>query len=259
MSTFRSLIVIGLGLASADLTADTSRQTEPRAANSDYISAVPLVRAQLTPRRFATLSAEIAARVVQLHVREGGAFAAGDPLVSFDDALPRAQVARAEAVLAATERSVVANRRLRELNSIGQIELELAEAEVKKASADLAAARVMLARCYIAAPYAGRVSAQRVQPEECVQMGQALLEIIDATPPQLDFIAPSKWLAWIKPGQNLEVAIDETGRRYSVVVETIGARVDPVSQSFKVVAGFTAPAPDLVAGMSGTIQTTPPL
>jgi RND family efflux transporter MFP subunit len=214
----------------------------------------PVVRAQLTARNSAVLAAEIGAKIRHLHVVEGAAFSKGDVLVAFDDALQKSQVDRAEAVLAAAQRTYSANQKLRQFNSIGQVELDLSEGEVAKAKSELAYAQAMLAKCTVAAPFSGRVAEQRIHEDEYAQPGQTLLEIIDDATPQIDFIAPSKWLSWLKVGQPIEVSIDETGRVYTAQVERIGARVDPVSQSVKIVAGVNQPAPDLIAGMSGTIR-----
>jgi RND family efflux transporter MFP subunit len=217
-----------------------------------------VVRAQLIARHSAVLAAEITAKVRVLHVAEGGAFEAGELLVSFDDALQRSQVDRAEAVFAAAQRTFTSNQRLHRLNSIGQIELDLSEAELAKAQAELSYAKVMLAKSSLIAPFAGRVAEQRVHEQEFVQIGQALIEIIDDATPEVDFIAPSKWLAWLRVGQPLEVTIEETGCVYRALVERIGARVDPISQSIKIVARVADPAPELMAGMSGTINLLPP-
>jgi RND family efflux transporter MFP subunit len=224
---------------------------------STATAAEPAIRAQLTARRYAVLSAEIGARVRELRFHEGSAFKAGDTLVVFDDSLQRSQVARAEAVLSAAQRTFAANQRLLTLKSVGQIEVDLSEAEVEKARAELAYASAMLSKCSIVAPFSGRVSDQKVREQEFVQPGQSLFEIIDDAVPEIDFIAPSKWLAWIHVGQALEVKIEETGRSYPATVEEIGAKVDPVSQSVKIVAGIPGSHPELIAGMSGTINVVP--
>jgi membrane fusion protein, multidrug efflux system len=222
-----------------------------------FVSAVEPVRAQLTPRRYALVAAEIGAKVSHVHVVEGGVFAAGDALLSFESALQRAQVERAQAVLVAAEKTFAANQRLFALKSVGLIEVDLSEAEVAKARAELAYAKAMLAKCEIRAPFAGRVAEQRVREQEFVQPGQALVEIIDDATPQVDFIAPSVWLAWLRTGDPLTVRIDETGCSYLATVERIGAKVDPVSQSVRVVAALGHDAAELMAGMSGTVSVNP--
>lgn len=216
------------------------------------------VRAQLVPRRFAVVAAEVSAKVSQVHAPEGARFAAGDRLITFDSTLQRAQLERAEASLVAAEKTAAAHQRLVELQSVGQIEAALSEAEVRKARAEVEFARAMLERCAILAPYAGRVADQRVRAEEFVQPGQPVLEIIDDALPEVNFIAPSKWLAWLQVGQGITVHIDETGRTYSARIERIGAKVDAVSQSVKIVAALEGDHPELIAGMSGSVQVTPP-
>jgi membrane fusion protein, multidrug efflux system len=216
------------------------------------------LRAQLTARNAAVVSAEISGKVRQLHVLEGASFKKGDALVSIDDSLQRAQLQRAQAVLVGAERAFAANQRLHTLNSVGQIELDLSQTEVAKARAELAYASAMLEKCEIRAPFDGRMAEQRIRSLEFVQAGQALFEIVDSAPPQIDFIAPSKWLSWLKAGLPLEIRIDETGKSYPAVIERIGSKVDAVSQSIRVVAGVTDMHPDLMPGMSGTIVLPPP-
>jgi membrane fusion protein, multidrug efflux system len=216
------------------------------------------VRAQLTPRSAAVISSEIGGRIRELRFLEGTSFERGAILLVIDDSLQRAQVERARAVLTGAERTFTANQRLHALNSIGQIELDLSEAEVAKARAELAYVSAMLAKCEIRAPFGGRMAEQRVRSEEFVQPGQVLFEIVDRDTPQIDFIAPSKWLSWLSVGQSFELFVEETGKRYAASIERIGAKVDPVSQSVKIVGRVTADAPDLIAGMSGTVQLQPP-
>lgn len=215
-----------------------------------------IVRAQLTPRRYALIASEISAKISHVHVSEGGAFKAGEPLLSFDSTLQKAQVERAEAVLSAAEKTAAANQRLVTLQAVGQVEVALSEAEVRKARAELAFAGAMVAKCQINAPFSGRVAEQRVREQEFVQPGQALIEIIDDALPQIDFIAPSKWLAWLRVGQTLQLRVDETDKTYEAKIERIGAKVDPVSQSVKIVAGLSGEHPELMAGMSGSVVIT---
>ncbi len=217
------------------------------------------IRAQLAPQRYATLAAEIGARISRLPVPEAGAFKQGETLVQFDCALQQAQIGKARAALAAAEKVWQANRRLAELDSVGRLELETSEAEVHKARAEVAAGNAVLDKCRVAAPYAGRVAEQRAREEQYVQPGQPLLDIIDNSALELEFIVPSRWLAWLKAGSGFDVHIDETGRTYPAKVQRIGARVDPVSQSIKLNAVIDGHFPELVAGMSGQVLMAPPV
>ena len=216
------------------------------------------IRAQLMPLRYTTLAAEIGAKVNRLPVPEGGRFKAGERLIGFDCSLQQAQLNKARAALLATETTWNANKRLNELNSVGKVELDVSEAEVAKAKADLASNAAVIGKCSVSAPFAGRIAEQRVREQQYVQPGQVLLEILDDSSLELEFIVPSKWLAWLKPNYGFQVAIDETGKSYPAKVQRIGAKVDPVSQSVKLSATIDGKYNELIAGMSGKVLMVPP-
>jgi RND family efflux transporter MFP subunit len=216
------------------------------------------IRAQLSPHRYTTIAAEIGAKINRLPVKEGGAFKAGQVLVGFDCSMQQSQLNKARAALSGAESTYKSNKRLAELGSIGKVELQVSESEVMKNRAEVASMNTLLSKCSIAAPFSGRVSEQKVREQQYVQPGQAILEIIDDSVLELEFLVPSKWLAWIKPGTKFQVSIDETRKDYPAQVQRIGAKVDPVSQSVKLVATIDGRFPELIAGMSGRINLAPP-
>jgi len=187
------------------------------------------IRAQLAPHRYTTLAAEIGAKINRLPVAEGGSFRAGQSLVSFDCSLQQAQLNRARASLSGADKTWASNKRLAELNSVGKVELDVSETEVLKNQAEVAAMGTMLSKCNIAAPFSGRVAEQKVREQQYVQPGQAILDIIDDSVLEIEFLVPSKWLAWIKPGFAFSVSIDETRKSYPAKVLRIGARASPSS------------------------------
>lgn len=222
------------------------------------IGGAPEIRAQLTPREYTTLSSEIAARIDRIATRVGEHFKKGDVLVEFDCAIPRAQVARAQAVMQQSEKTVAVNQRLLQLKSVGQLELEVSQAELAKAKADLEIAQATASKCTIAAPFSGVTVDQKAREFQYMSPGQPLLDVLDDRELEVELIAPSRWLSWIKIGTAFNVKIDETDKTYAARVTRLGGRVDPVSQSIKVIGEITAPAPELMAGMSGQVMISPP-
>lgn len=216
------------------------------------------IRAQLLPRQFTVIAAEIGAKINRLPVAEGGAFKVGQLLVGFDCSVQQAQLQKARAEHGAAEHTLNANKRLLELNSIGQLEVDLARSALSKAAAEVAAQQAVLSKCAIQAPFAGRLAEQKVREQQYVQPGQPLLDILDDSVLELEFLVPSGWLTWLKPGVRFEVEIDETGKTYPAKFIRIGARVDPVSQSVKVAAAIDGRFPELITGMSGRVRITPP-
>ncbi|SDG01579.1 MULTISPECIES: efflux RND transporter periplasmic adaptor subunit [unclassified Duganella] len=216
------------------------------------------IRAQLAPRRYTTLAAEIGAKINRLPLAEGASFRQGQLLVQFDCVLQQAQLAKADAALMAAETNWKGNQKLAQLNSVGQVELDVSKAEAQKAQAEVAANRALLGKCSIAAPFSGRIAEQKAREQQYVQPGQALMEILDDSQLELEFIVPSRWLAWVRSGAPFQVSIDETGKTYPAKVQRIGARVDPVSQSVKLSAVIDGRFGELVAGMSGKVLMVPP-
>ena len=215
------------------------------------------MRAQLSAHRYTTLSAEMGAKIKRLPVREGERFEQGQLLIEFDCVLQSAQLDKARAQLDGAQNTWRGNQRLAELNAVGRVELQNSEAEVNKARADVAYLQATLEKCKVNAPFPGQVAEQKAREEQFVQPGQALLDILDDSQLELEFILPSRWLTWLKPGYKFRARIDDTGKTYPVKLLRLGARADPVSQTVKAVAVIDGRFPELIAGMSGQILLAP--
>ena len=224
----------------------------------DAASVPQVIRAQLVPRAFTTLSSETAARIDRISHRAGERFQKGEALVEFDCVTQRAQVAKARAVLKVAEKTYAINKRLFDMKSLSGLELEVSAAEIDKAKADVAMADAMQSKCVVEAPFAGIVVDQKAREFQYTSPGQPLLEIVDDKALELEFIVPSAWLRWLKTGFAFSIAVDETGKTYHAHVELLGGRVDPVSESIKVTGAIDGDVRDLVPGMSGRVLVTPP-
>jgi RND family efflux transporter MFP subunit len=221
-------------------------------------AAGPDLRAQLSPRRFTTLSSELAAKIEKIAVREGERFTQGQTLVALDCAIQRAQLERAHSVAASAEKIHATNQRLSELNSVSSLEIEAANMEEARAKGDLQVITATVSKCTITAPFNGRVTEQKAREQQFLQAGQPVLDILDDSTLEIEFIVSSRWLAWLKPGQGFTIQIDETGKSYPAKVTRLGAKVDAVSQSVKVIGEITGGFPELMAGMSGKVLLAPP-
>ncbi len=240
------------------VAAVTPADTPPGASMDSAPLARQALRAQLMPRRYTTLAAEIGAKINRLPVPEGSSFRAGQVLVSFDCSVQHALLERNQAELQATQKTAEANEALQKLSAVGQLELDLSQAAVRKARAELGSQQAVLDKCTIVAPFAGRVAEQRAREQQFLQAGQPVLDILDDSVLELEFIVPSTWLTWLRVGGEFKVAIDETGKSYPARFTRLGARIDPVSQSLKVGAAIHGRFPELMAGMSGRVDMAPP-
>jgi len=250
-----SPVVAGAEAAGAPSRAE--QQTTPSAQASSSFDAQP-IRAQLSPVTYTTIAAELNARVQEIAVREGDNFARGSTLVIFDCSAQRAQLQKSQAALSITQRNYLANKELLALGSVGKVEHDNSRSEYEKSRAEVSELTSVLDRCRITAPFPGKVVEQKVRSQQFVQAGQSLLEILDSRVLELEFIAPSRWSPWLTQGSQFQIEIDETGKSYPARVTRVAARIDPVSQTFKVAAVINGTFRELSSGMSGTLVIQPP-
>jgi membrane fusion protein (multidrug efflux system) len=230
----------------------------PVAAPAPQVEAKQDIRAQLSAVTFTTITAEMSARIQRLPYKEGQAFTKGQPLVTFDCSTQQAQLQRMKALLGMAERNYQTNKRLLELNSVGRIETENSYSEFLKAKAEHQEVLSLISRCTIAAPYSGLVFEQKARPQQYVQAGQSLMEILDNSALEVEFIAPSKWSHWLVKGYQFQVQVDETEKSYPAKITRINSKIDAVSQTIKIVAVIDGKFKELSPGMSGVLMISPP-
>jgi membrane fusion protein (multidrug efflux system) len=103
----------------------------------------------------------------------------------------------------------------------------------------------------IKAPWAGRVMLRKAQELEVAKLHQEILAIVSTEAMEVMAVVPSQWVRTLKPGQNFEVRIDETGIRHTASVVAVGSQVDAVSQTINL-RGRIARDPKLLPGTTGT-------
>ncbi len=211
-----------------------------------------LVRVLLTPGGETTLASPVAAKVQALNASLGASFARGQTLVSFDCSEPVARLDMAKAELDGATEQHEAKIRMKGLDQASDVEVAMAASAVAKFRAQIALSKAQVQQCTVVAPWAGRVAKLHIKNHMSVTPGQAMLDLVMSAPLKLKINAPSKRLGQITVGSVFDVAIDETGKTYKARVSAVNSRVDPVSQTIEIEAGFVGTFPDLLAGMSGT-------
>lgn len=200
----------------------------------------------------ATLSSRLAARISRLPLGEGEAFRQGEVLVEFDCERPRAEARAASAAVEAQRKTVETNEELDKFNAIGKNDLLVSRAQLDRVRAESEALQSQVRECAVLAPFDGRVMARMARAHESVQMGQPLLKVADTSDLELELIVPSPWLSWLKPGTPFQFRVDETGRVLQAQLSRVGAAVDPISRTVRVMARFAKQDAVVLPGMSGT-------
>jgi multidrug resistance efflux pump len=223
------------------------------AASLPAIVPIPeLVRVLLTPGGETTLASPVAAKVQNLNASLGASFTRGQILVSFDCSEQTARLDMAKAELDGAVEQHEAKIRMQGLEQASDVEVALAASAVAKFKAQIALSKAQVQQCTVVAPWAGRVAKLHIKNHMSVTPGQAMLDLVMSAPLKLKLNAPSKRMGQVRVGSQFNVTIDETGKTYAARVSAVNSRVDPVSQTIEIEAGFVGTHPDLLAGMSGT-------
>ncbi|MDH5253253.1 MAG: efflux RND transporter periplasmic adaptor subunit, partial [Nitrospira sp.] len=211
-------------------TADAKTDFKPSSSAAELSTIRGVVKATAQ----ATLASQVQGRISRLPFKEGQRFKKGALLVALDCSKYEAELASAQAEHRGKKKTHENNLHLAKHQAVGTLEVEISEADADKAFAAVQAARVNVNGCTVRAPFPGRVVKTIVNEHENVFPNDQLISLLDDSLLEIELILPSKSLAWLKIGTPFEYAVDETGLRYSAVVQDLGANVDPASQTVKV-------------------------
>lgn len=239
-------LVMSVLLMSGEMSFGKSRGIQSSDLNA--------VRGVVKPLEEAVISSELQARVKRMPFRDGQRFKKGNLLAEFDCAKYWAELAAAKAKLDAREKTAVNNQELAKLNGIGQLEVDVSEAEVKQAKAAVQSANITVRHCKITAPFSGRVVKTLVHPHETVNPYDEVMSVLNDKTFEIELILPSNSLRWVTKKHTFKFFIDETQELYLAEVVGIGARVDPVSQTIRVFGRFKEEPQQVLAGMSGSAR-----
>jgi membrane fusion protein, multidrug efflux system len=202
----------------------------------------------------AAISTELTMRIASIGYMEGDRFKKGDVLVEFDCRKPRAELAAAEAQHHEMKLTLDNNRVLQKAHAVGRHDFDVSASRVVKAAAEAEALRVRLDQCRLVAPYDGRVLELGLHALETPQPGKPFIGIVADGHLEIDLVVPSRWVRWLAVEAPLTFSVDETGTVHQARVKRIGAAVDPISQTIKIVATFDQSTLAILSGMSGTAE-----
>jgi len=214
------------------------------------------VRAQLIAVQTAMLSAGLSARIERVPFSVGDYIEEGDILVQFDCNSIEAEKKIYESQQRAGQLNLEVKSRLRELNSVGNQELELTKVELDAATAQLEILNLRIEQCQVISPFSGRVVARNADPYEYVSVGSELVEVLASDNLEVMLVAPSSWLSWIQLGEPFSLVVEELKQTFSGTLIRLGGEVDPISQTVLVWGKLTDPNDRLLPGMSGDIRFT---
>lgn len=171
---------------------------------TDSISAVGTLRADES----VVIRPELAGRIEKIHFIEGERVARGEPLFSLDASLIRSELREADANLAMSRRAFERAGDLIGRKLIPQADYDDARSQLEIDEARLASAGTRLDKTVINAPFDGVVGLRQVSPGDYVNIGQALVSLVQLDPIKVDFSVPEIYLSRLDPGQVIELKLD---------------------------------------------------
>ena len=229
-------------------TLEVEVETVRAVAATDVVE----LSAVLEPVRATWVAAEIAGRIVEVPAREFAPIREGDLLVRLDDALPRAELIRAEASHRLAGAELERQERLEGRSVASEAELDAARAEERRSWAALLEARTRLAHTRIKAPFDGLVNVLDLDPGAYVQPGTPIAEILDLSVLEMTVLVGDRQVGALAPGQPARVRVDALGNAVQEGrIARIGGAPRAGSQRYPVVVSLPVDASDREAAAAG--------
>lgn len=200
-----------------------------------------------------TIAAEVAARVVKVHVSPGQRVKQGELLATLDAtdyALQRkeaqAEVARIEALLENQTKVVTRSQALVNKNFISQnaVDTDIAQQNVLKEQLAGAKARVdtishSSSKTRISAPTDGVIEKKLVDTGEFVKVGDPLLQIISNKRLRAHIPFPERISAQLRPGMNVRLRTPTSTKTVETVIRELKPMISESNRSIDVLADIT--------------------
>ena len=206
-------------------------------------------------REAVQVTSRIADTVSRIAFAEGDLVSRGMVLVELDATEANAELAGAEARLAAARRQYERGIDLAARKVLSTAELDQITTALRIVEAEAAAARARRANTVIRAPFAGRTGFRRVSVGALVSPGTVITTFDDSSLIKLEFSVAESQIHVVETG--LEVTARTPGlpgRKFTGRITTLDARVDPVSRSLRVRAELPNKDGQLRPGMFMSVQ-----
>ena len=201
----------------------------------------------------AAISAKVSGVVSRVAVTLGSTVAAGEVLVTLEAGEITARLRQAEAQLAQAKRHLERDRGLLARNAATPDAVRTMADQFAIAQAAHQEARSMLAYTTITAPFAGVITAKRVNAGALATPGTVLLELEDNRRLQVRTALPESLIARVRLGDRLTVHVPAAGFEAAATVAEIGPASDPGSRTGAVTLDLPAAA-DLRSGQFARVR-----
>jgi membrane fusion protein (multidrug efflux system) len=191
--------------------------------------------------------------LLQLLVEEGDAVKAGQVLARIDPDRPRLELQRADAMLKKLQAEAARSKELFERKLVAADVYERIRFDIATQQAAYDMAKLELSYTNIVAPIDGVIAQRMVKQGNLIQLNSTLFRIVDAT--ELDAVlnVPEKELATLSAGLEATMEVDALpGKPFTGRIDRVSPVVDAGSGTFKVTVRFASQGV-LKPGMFGRV------
>ncbi len=200
---------------------------------------------------------EVDGVVVRMPFREGEQVREGSLIAQLDDALLRAEVARAEALRDQTRTTYERIKEVVDQAAGSAQDLDDAASALKVAEANLSFEKTRLLKTRILAPWSGIVSVRRVSPGAFVRAGQPITQLAAINTIKVTFNAPERYLSSLHKGAAVTVSTTAfPGYALEGDIDVVEPALDANLRSARILARVRNPEGKFRPGMSANVSAT---
>lgn len=223
----------------------------------------PAISGTLQPVQQATVRAQVAGPIERTFVEAGERVKRGQLLARIDAAAVRdaylsakSGVRTASTVLETAQRNQERAERLRQAGAVAERDLESAsnaatsaEGGLADAQARLATAGKQLGNTEVRAPFDGVVSSRAVNAGDVVQVGAALVSVVNPARLRLEAQVPGEQVGRVRVGTPVEFTVGGFERRFTGTIERINPVVDSATRQVRIYVAVPNQGGRLVGGL----------
>jgi membrane fusion protein (multidrug efflux system) len=172
----------------------------------------------LKPFEETVLMPEVAGRVVDINLSEGGFAKKGTLLVKLFDGDLQAQLKKSQAQLQLEEQTENRQSELMKVNGISQLDLDQTILQINSIKADIEVLKVQINKTEVHAPFDGTIGLRNISIGAQVTPATALATIRDVRHLKLDFSVPERYSSTIKPGFKVKFTVQGNDNKYDATV-----------------------------------------
>jgi membrane fusion protein (multidrug efflux system) len=195
-----------------------SLKVEGMIINHSILDQTIAISGTLKPFEETVLMPEVAGRIVEIHLTEGGIAKKGSILVKLFDGDLQAQLKKSQAQLQLEEQTEKRQSELMKVNGISQLDLDQTILQINSIRADIEVLTVQIHKTEVRAPFDGTIGLRNVSIGAQVTPSTALATIRDVSHLKLDFSVSEKYSSIIKPGFKIKFTVQGDENEYDATV-----------------------------------------